>query len=891
MMRWFDRMRMAARMLFCRGREAGRLEEELRFHLDEQIAEYRARGMNAEEARRAAMKMFGNSLVVREQARANWNWATLERLLCNTRQGARRLRRSPGFAVTAVLVMALGIGATTSLFTIVRSVLLRPLPFHNPDRLVMLYEHFRQSAVPGDDGFNVVSPADFTDWRQKTHSFTDMAAWRWYGYGLTGEHGELPESVPAIGASWNLLSLLGVRPALGRSFVEAEDHPGAAPVAILSWSLYERRFGANPAILGRQIRLDTVPYTVVGVLPREFSYPGAEIPLWVPYGQTLSSLLYASHASHMSYVVARLPKGVSAAAAVKSLSALQYRLHLAYPDQPVAEDVWQRPMLDDVVQPVETPLLVLLGAVGCMLLIACLNVSNLLVARGATRRKEVAVRGALGGSRLQLIGEQLTESVLICAAGGTLGLAFSIGLTHWLAAHWKDLPRAGAVHLDSAVVLFVIAVVILGAIVAGLVPAVLSTRGNVLGVLQESSRSVGVSIGRATLRKALLTGEIALTLILLIGAGLLFKSFLHLRSTDLGCATDHVMTVRYGLPAKQYDTPEKIIAFHRAVLDHVRRLPGVQAAGLVSTAPGAGYEGDNTFTIPEHPATSFQLQDDAIFRTVDPSYFGAMQIPLIQGRVFTDHEQLGNSNFVVVSRQFAKTFFPQEDPIGRVISIAWASPKPENFQIIGVVGDTLYDVAQPSKATMYFPILSGLPMITNSATVVVRTHGNPLLEALPMQKQIASLDPSLPVSEVYSLPQIIGRSTASQSFSATLVVAFSSLSLLLAAVGLYGVLSYLVTQRVTEIGIRIALGAQRAEVLQLVLLDGIRPVLLGLVLGLGGAIAACALLRSMLYGTSPVDLPVYAAMIGTLLLVATLACVAPALRASRIQPMQALRLD
>ena len=882
---------MAMRMLLHRRRETGRLDEELRFHIDEQVEENRARGMNADEARKAAMRLFGNTLLTREQARANWSWDWLDRLLRNGRQGARRLRRSPGFAVTAVLVMALGIGATTSLFTIVRSVLLRPLPFRDPGRLVMLYEHFRQSAVPGDDGFNVVAPADFTDWRQKTHSFADMAAWRWYGAGLTGEHGDLPESVQAIGASWNLLSLLGIEPALGRSFTAAEDRPGAPPVVMLSWDLYERRFGANPEILGRQIRLDAVPHTVVGVLPRQLSYPNAEIQLWVPYGQTVPPLVYASHASHMSYVVARLPGGASAAAAIEPLSALQYSLHLAYPNQPVAEDVWQRPMLDDVVQPVETPLLVLLGAVGCMLLIACLNVSNLLVARGSARRKEVAVRGALGGSRLQLIGEQMTESLLICAAGGALGLAFSIAITRWLAAHWKDLPRAGAVHLDTTIILFMIAVVTAAALIAGLVPAVFSTRGNVLAALQESSRSVGGSVSRAKLRKALLTAEVALTLILLIGAGLLFKSFLHLRGTDLGCATDNVMTLHYGLPAKEYDTPEKITAFHQAVLDRVRRLPGVKAAGLVSTAPGAGYEGDNTFTIPEHPATSFQLQDDAMFRTVDPGYFRAMQIPLIEGRVFTGREQLGHSHFVVVSRQFAQQFFPHEDPVGRMISVAWASPTPEDFQILGVVGNTLYDVAQPSKATMYFPILSGLPMITNSATVVARTSGDALLEALPIQKQVAALDPALPVSEVLSMPQIVGRSTASQSFSATLVVAFSSLSLLLAAVGLYGVLSYLVMQRVTEIGIRMALGAQRGEVLRLVLLEGLQPVLLGLILGLGGAAAISAALRSMLYGNSPVDPPVYAAMIASLLVVAVLACAVPAFRASRIEPMQALRLE
>ena len=888
-MRRIDKLRIAMQMLLHRRREGARLNVELQFHLDRQIEENQAAGMHPEEARRAAMRMFGNPLLLREQARANWSWAWLDRLLRNTRQGARRLRRSPGFAVTAVLVVALGIGATTSLFTIVRSVLLRPLPFKDPGRLVMIYEHFRNQPVGTGDGYNVVAPADFLDWQQKTHSFVGMAAWRYSNSDLTGEHGDLPELVQTAGVSWNMLSLLGVRPALGRSFTASEDQPGAASVVMLSWGFYKRRFGADPSIVGRQIRLDNIPHTVIGVLPRDFAYPDEKIQAWVPYGQSMPPILYTSHASHFSYVVARLPKGVSAAAAVEPLSALQYRIHLANPTAPVAEDVWERPMLDDMVLPVRSSLLVLLGAVGCVLLIACLNVSNLLVARGAARRKEVAVRGALGGSRRQLIGEQMTESVLLCAAGGVLGLAFSLAITHWLAAHWDGLPRVGAVHLDGTVVLFVIAVVAFAALLAGLVPAVSSTRGDVLASLQESSRSVGGSKSRVTLRKTLLTAEVALTVVLLIGAGLLFKSFLHLRTADLGCATTHVMTLKYGLPSKQYDTPAKIIAFHRAVLDRIRQLPGVEAAGLVSTAPGAGYDGDTTFTTPEHPAVTFQLQDDAIFRTAGPGYFNAMQVPLIRGRVFSDHDTLDNSSSMIVSRQFAEQFFPHEDPIGRAVSVAWGSPTPQSFRIVGVVGDTLYDVAQPAKATMYFPILSGLPMSTNYATVVARTKSNPLLEALPMQKAIASIDPQLPVFKVLSIQQIIGASTAGQSFIATLVVAFASLSLLLAAVGLYGVLSYLVMQRVTEIGIRMALGAPRAEVLRLILFDGMRPVLLGLVIGLAGAAAAAALLRSMLYGTSPLDASVYLAMIASLLVTAMAACLLPAFRASRIEPMQALR--
>jgi len=363
-----------------------------------------------------------------------------------------------------------------------------------------------------------------------------------------------------------------------------------------------------------------------------------------------------------------------------------------------------------------------------------------------------------------------------------------------------------------------------------------------------------------------------------------------MRTSDLGCVTDHVLTVKYGLPEKQYDTREKVVAFHESLLVRVRRLPGVRAAALISTPPGGGYEGDDVFTIPERPSDKFNLQYDALYRTIDPGYFSALQIPLISGRFFTDQERLTRDRYVIVSKQLATQFFPGESPLGKHLRLAWGR-EPDNYEIIGVVGDTLYDVTQPSKATMYFPILCGIPSQTSGATIVVRTSGDPLALSIPVQKQVGALDPALPVYEVLTMQQILGNSTASQSFSATLVLAFATLSLLLAAIGLYGVLSYLVTQRITEIGIRIALGAQRSEVLRLVLLDGLRPVVIGLLIGLVGGATAGALIRSVLYQTSPLDPLVFATMIGSLLLTATAACALPAIRASKIEPMQALRTE
>jgi predicted permease len=483
-------------------------------------------------------------------------------------------------------------------------------------------------------------------------------------------------------------------------------------------------------------------------------------------------------------------------------------------------------MLSDLVQDVKTPLIVLQSAVGCMLLIACLNVSNLFVARGAARRKEVAVRGALGGGRLTLIREQMTESFVICTIGGVSGLLLSLVATHWLATHWSELPRAESIRLDGTVVMFSICLIFLTTLLAGLLPAITSTGKGIFSTLQESSRSIGGSASRAMLRKTLLTTEIALTVILLLCAGLLFKSFLHLRTSDLGCATDHVLTMKYGLPEKQYDTRDKVVAFHEALLSRIRTLPGVRSAALISTPPGGGFEGDVIFTIPERPSNRFDLGMEAIIRTIDPEYFRTMQIPLIRGRFFTNEERLTHDHYIVVSKKFADKFFPNENPIGRHATVSYDS-KPADYEIIGVVGDTLWNAAQPTRATMYFPILSGIPSKAGSATIVVRTVGDPMNMSVPIQQQIAALDPAQPVYEVLTMQQILGKSTASQSFSAMLVLAFAFLSLLLAAIGLYGVLSYLVTQRMAEIGIRIALGAQRGEVMRLVLLDGLRRSSLG----------------------------------------------------------------
>ena len=889
-MRWFEQLRMRTLMLFGRGRATTHLDDELAFHLERQIAENIAAGMSADEARYSALRSFGNPALVREQSRATWSWNGLESLGRDLRYSARTLRRTPTFSVMAILVIALCIGAATSLFTIVRSVLLRPLPFRDPGRLVMVYEHFRGDWANQDSfNYNVVSPADFYDWRAQTHGFQDMAAWRWWQFNLTGEREELPEVVTAAAGTWNLFPLLGVQPTFGRSFTESEDHPGSN-VVMLTWSVFERRFAGDRSIVGRQIHLDGKPFTVVGVLPKNFAYPYATVQVWVPYQSIATPESLRHHDWHQSRVIGRLLPTVSLANAISQLEAVQYREHMQNLNAPVAEDVAPRAITDDLAKDVKKPLILLMCAVACMLLIGCLNVANLLVARGAARQKEVAIRGALGAQRLTLVREQLTESLLICFVGGAAGVLLSLTATRWLAHAWKDLPSAQGIHVDGVVLGFACALVFAAALLAGLLPAVTSTGKAVFAVLQASSRTTGGSLSRTALRKTLLTVEIGVTVVLLVSAGLLLKSFVRLRSTDVGCATENVLTMSYSLPKEKYDKPEKVNAFNESLLERLRTLPGVRAVALGSTLPGNSWGGDDVFTIPEHPPINPGAElPDALNRLADPGYFTALGIPLLQGRFFTMEERNDHANRVIISNQLARQYFPGENPIGRHLVVS-AKDK-AGYEIVGVVGDTLWQVGQPTKATMYFPLFAGNFENNFGFSLAVRTVSDPRAMSVSVQKQIAALDPQLPVSDVLTLDQIIGGSIGNASFSATLVLAFAALSLLLASVGLYGVLSYLMTQRMTEIGIRIALGAQREQVLRLALVDGLRPAFLGLVFGLAASAAAVRLIHSMLYKTEPLDPAVFAAVAATLLAVAAIACLVPAWRASRLDPMHALRTE
>lgn len=869
-------------MIFRRRHAATRLDDELQFHLDRQIDENIANGMSPEAARLAAIRTFGNPALLRDKTRATWSWNRLESLLRDLKYGFRALRRAPGFAAIAILVIALGIGANVALFTVVRSVLLKPLPFADPSRLVRLYE----SSADIRFTFNSSAPGVFTEWKRLNHTFTNLAIIGYGGYNLSDNRGRMPESVRAASFSWNVLTTLGVQPALGRNFAPADDRPSANPTVILSWGLWKRRFGGDPNILNQTILLDTKAYTVIGVMPSWFAFPYSATQLWVPtYYKEPASYMEAID-SHDFLVIGRLKQGVAIQEAASDLTVITRRLHDSNPSDPfVSIGAKSRPLLESLVGTIRTPLYVLLAATGCLLLIACLNIANLLVARAAARRKELAIRTALGGGTVRLLRQYIVESLLLSFAGGVVGLALAVVALQWFISSRHDMARSDSIAIDWVVVAFAISLVLVFALFAAIISACSMRGDRLLATLQESSRSQSAGRSRTQLRAVLLSIEVALTVVLLIGAGLLVKSYARLRTSDLGCLTRNIVKLDINLPTQRYKNAAQFSAFFQTLLDRVRSIPGVSATGYVfPMVPGDGYGGDNSFAIVEHPPLPLDKMQFACHRWSDSGYFRAIGIPILKGRTFSSDQRPGHATEIIITQSFANQYLPNEDPIGKHLKTDGT-----NFQIVGVVGDTRTVLGEPIRPIMYFPLLAVDNM--NGATLVVRADRDVLQFSVPIQQLVSQMDRDLPVSDILTMDQVIGRNIVDSSFDATLVAAFACISLVLAAVGLFGVLSFIVAQRTSEIGIRIALGAQRSQVLEKVLADGMRPALIGLALGLALSATTVDLIKSMLYQTDPIDPAVFALVAMALLLVAVLACMLPAWRASRLDPMQALRTE
>jgi predicted permease len=869
-----------------KGKRDADLERELRSDLELEEEEQRENGLPPEEARYAAKRAFGNPGLIREQTRAVWSWNWMESLARDLRYGLRTLSRAPGFTFVAVVVIALGIGANVALFTVVRSVLLKPLPFRDSGRLVLMYEY--EPDRPHHTPWLPVDAGSFWDWQRATQSVAQMAMVSpFQGYIVSSEAGKLPEQVDAAWCTGNFLSLLGVQPALGRGFIADDDRPGATATAVLAASFWKRRYGADPAIVGKTIMLDAKPYTIIGVLPPSFVYSGSfggnTVQVWTPVRHEAPASLLQTYGDHEFLVVARLAPGVTLAALESQLAALQKQIKAAHPEPAVHPSAIGRTMLDDAVQNYKTPLYALLAATGCVLLIACMNVAGLIVARAASRNKELAIRAALGGGRLRLMWERLIESLLLSAAGGGLGMLLAWGALAWLIHMRHDMNRVEAIRIDGVVAAFTVGIIVLCALSSGLISAISAGTKNLLAGLQEGSRSHSGGTTRAMLRRVLLAIEVGLTVVLLVGAGLLLKSFERLRSADIGVPVDNALTLRLGLPDARYSEPRKRVAFFEQLIAGVRALPGVSGAGLVSAAPGEGWNGDTLFSIAEHPPLAPGQGLDFMLRGTEAGYFSAIGLPVLKGRVFRQDERLERANVVLISRGAAQQYFPGEDPIGKHIKDIGGNGV---WEVIGVVGDVRWNIAQPPLPTLYWPIYGNG---YNFATVVIRAPHDVESLAVPVQKMVAQLDPDLPVWSVMTLREAIGKSTADSEFDSILVVGFAVIALVLAAAGLYGVLAYLVAQRTAEFGIRIALGARREHVLRKVLVDGMRPALAGLIIGLISSAASVHLIRSILYETQPFDPAVFTSVAGLLLLVATAACLVPAWRAASLDPVQALR--
>ena len=779
-----------------------------------------------------------------------------------------------------MLVLALGIGANSAIFTVVRAVLLAPLPYRDPDRLVNLYER----NVIGENPFNIVSPLNFYDWQKQSKSFEQMTFWGEWNLSFSPTDGGLPEMVEDAICEYNLFNTLGVQPALGRGFTAADDRAGAERVAIISDSFWHRRFGAKPEVIGSRIRLDGEMHTVIGVTPRGFEFPTARTQVLLPVWRVVSESTKQQRGNHRFMPVARLKQGVTLEQARTELDGIARRIHRQFPETVTGEGANVVRMQDRLVVHVRPLLLVLLGAVACVLLIACVNVTNLLLTRAVGRRREVAVRAALGAGRWQIARQFVMESIILSIGGASLGLALAMWGTDILIKMAGYIPRIDGVRVDGTVLAFTAGLSILTGVAVGLAPAFSSWRVGLTQAMQEGGRSSTAGRSRGRFRDAMVAAEIALSLVLLIGAGVMLKSFARLRAVNPGFSPERILTIRFSLPGTRYKSPVQVASFYEAVVERVRSIPGVQSAGLVNVAPLDGHFSDTTFTIEGRPPLPPGQFLDALIRVADPEYFQAIGIPVKRGRMFTAGERLELANKAVISESMATQIFPNEDAIGKRIRLNEETV----CEIVGIVGDARESLAAPAEPTMYFPILRGK---VDFATLVVRATGDPDLLSVPVQKEMRGLDSELPAVTVKTMDDMIGSATSQNRFGLTLIALFAVLAVTLAVIGLYGVLAYSIRQRTGEIGVRMALGAAPSDITRLVLWQGLKPVAIGLTLGIASGAVATRLLESVLFEVRPMDPAVVGSVVAMLAAISFAASLAPAWRAIRIDPVVALRAE
>ncbi|HEY7290932.1 MAG TPA: ABC transporter permease [Vicinamibacterales bacterium] len=809
----------------------------------------------------------------------------MDPLIQDLRYALRLCLRAPGFTAVAVLALALGIGANTAIFTIVNAALIERLPFRDPARLVVLWEVNAQR--PGR--LNVVGPMNFLRWQERASSFEAMAGFVDTRTNLTGDGN--PEELTVQNVTAGFFNVVGIAPALGRTFSDAEANDPDAPVVVLSHALWQRRFGGRPDIVGSTIQVNGAVRTVIGVMPsdvrltmRSNSLVGRPIDLWTPW--VLPPNARDARGRYMS-AVARLKPGATIATAQAEMTAIASAMATELPAIDTGWSVRVLSIRDELAGDIRPALLVLAGAVAFVLLIACANVANLLLARGAVRQREIAIRGALGAPRGRVIRQLLTETLLLCLGGGLLGLLVARwGLDAMLALSPVDLTRFGAVTLDYRVLAFTAVVSIATAALCGFAPAFEGGRTQVQDSLKDGARQVGVGTRQRRIRQAFVVAEVALAVVLLVGAGLMLRSFDALQSVDSGLETHDVLTVRTSLPLRTYDTPDKRLAFYDRAVKSIAAIPGVQQAGIISFLPFSGLGAGTSFTIVGQPPPPQGQEFVTDVSVCDNGYFETMRLPLVRGRFFTEREQHTTSNVVIVNETLAQRYFANTDPLGQSLVISMTNPNVPT-EIIGVVADAKFsDLQSELRPQTYWPH----PQLAYGAmTFTVRTAADPAGYAAAVAREIHAIDKDQPLSDVRTMDQWIARTLSQARFSSFLLAVFAALALMLAAIGIYGVMSYAVSQRTSEIGIRLALGAERRDILRLVVGDGVRLTTIGLGLGVALALGLSRTVSALLYETRGTDPATFAGVLVMLATVALVACYIPARRAARIEPTEALR--
>ncbi len=812
----------------------------------------------------------------------------MEKLFNDLTYAIRSLVKHPGFAAIAVVTLALGIGANTAMFSVINGVLLRPLPYHDPDRLVTIWEE-----SPERDLFQMpVSIANLRDWVEQSKTLEQISAYTFSDLNLTGT-GE-PVQLDAVRVSANLFSLVGATPMLGRTFLPEDDKEGAARVVVLSHATWKNHFGSNPRIIDQQVTINNQSHTIVGVMPANFQFPvgfgymgkvlNDPIDLYVPIAAASEE---AARGHYSFFAIGRLKPGVTIQQAQAEMSGIESRLEQQYPDTNTGIGIKLISTQEQTVKEIRPALLVLLGAVAFLLLIACVNIANLLLARSAARQKEFAIRAALGASRLRVLRLLLTESVLLSLAGGALGLLLAVWGTAALMALAPDnIPRLNEVGVDARVFGFTLAVSLLTGIVFGLFPAIHASKPDLNEALKEGSRgSMASGSGKRT-RSVLVAVEVALSLVLLVGAGLMVKSFIRLQQTHLGFNTNNLLTMDLSLSESRYPEAHQQVAFFQKTLEQVGALPGIQSASVTTGLPLTLSLSGSDFRIEGHPEPEAGKEMIVNKRSVSPGYFGTLGISLLKGRDFSDGDKTDAPQVAIINQDLARTYFANEDPLGKRITFSdgesWMS-------IVGVIGDVKQvSLGSTSKPEVYFPYLQAA---SRAMSLVVRTTNNPLSQAAAVRGQIRVIDRDLPIDESKTMEQLLAESVSGPRFNMLLLTVFAVVALVLALVGIYGVMSYTVTQRTHEIGIRVAVGAQSRDVFRMVLGQGMLLALIGVAFGLLGALALTRLMTSMLFGVEPNDPLTFATIALLVIAVALIACYLPGRRATKVDPLVALRYE